>query len=244
MLLFPLTYKMLYSQSKMGALKPQIAKVREKYKDDAQQQQMETMKMYREFGVNPLGGCMPMVLQMPIWFALYRFFPASIEFRQASFLWAHDLSSFDVFTLLPLDIPFYGAHISLFTILWAIATVGYTVYNSRNMDMSQMNNPAMKYMQYFMPVMFLFFFNNFASGLTCYLLFSSVFNILQTLITKNVIINQDKVKAQLERNKQKPKKKGGFQQRLEQAMKQQQQIQEQRQQQKKRSSSSNRRKKK
>ncbi|MEM6699602.1 MAG: membrane protein insertase YidC, partial [Bacteroidota bacterium] len=222
LLLFPLTYKMLYSQSKMGALKPQIAKVREKYKDDAQQQQMETMKMYREFGVNPLGGCMPMVLQMPIWFALYRFFPASIEFRQASFLWAHDLSSFDVFTLLPFNIPFYGAHVSLFTILWAIATVGYTVYNSRNMDMSQMNNPAMKYMQYFMPVMFLFFFNNFASGLTCYLLFSSVFNILQTLVTKNVIINQDKVKAQLEKNKQKPKKKGGFQQRLEQAMKQQQ----------------------
>jgi len=186
---------------------------------------------------------MPMVLQMPIWFALYRFFPSSIEFRQASFLWAHDLSSFDVFTLLPFEIPFYGAHVSLFTILWAIATVGYTVYNSKNVDMSQMNNPAMKYMQYFMPVMFLFFFNNFASGLTCYLLFSSIFNILQTLITKNLIINQDKVKAQLERNKKKPKKKGGFQQRLEQAMKQQQQVQEQRQQQKSKSNG-NRKKKK
>ncbi|MEL6942296.1 MAG: membrane protein insertase YidC [Bacteroidota bacterium] len=243
LLLFPLTYKMLYSQSKMGALKPQIAKVREKYKDDAQQQQMETMKMYREFGVNPLGGCMPMVLQMPIWFALYRFFPASIEFRQASFLWANDLSSFDVFTLLPFDIPFYGGHVSLFTILWAIATVGYTVYNSRNMDMSQMNNPAMKYMQYFMPVMFLFFFNNFASGLTCYLLFSSVFNILQTLITKNVIINQDKVKEELENYKKKPKKKGGFQQRLEQAMKQQQQIQEQRQKQQQQRKGSRKKKK-
>jgi YidC/Oxa1 family membrane protein insertase len=241
LLLFPFTYKMLYSQAKMAALKPQISKLTDKYKDDAQQKQVETMKMYREFGVNPLGGCMPMVLQMPVWFALYRFFPASIEFRQASFLWANDLSSFDVFTRLPFEVPFYGSHISLFTLLWAVSTLAYTIYNSRNMDMSAVNNPAMKYMQYFMPLMFIFFFNNFASGLTAYLVFSSLFNILQTVITKNVIINKDKVAAELEAHRKKPKKKGGFQERLEKAMQQQQEVQANRQ---KRSTSANRRKKK
>lgn len=235
LLLYPLTYRMLKSQAKMSALKPQIEKVKSKFKDDAQQQQMETMKMYREFGVSPLGGCLPMVLQMPIWFALYRFFPAAIEFRQESFLWAADLSSFDVFTRLPFEIPFYGAHISLFTILWAISTVAYTVYNTRNMDMAAMggNNQAMMYMQYFMPIMFLFFFNNFASGLTVYLLFSSLFNIAQTLITKNVIIDHDKIREKLEEKRKKPKKKGGFQQRLEEAMKQQQQVQQRREKKKK-----------
>ena len=117
LVLYPLTYKMLYSQSKMAALKPRIEGMKEKLKDDQKQQQMETMKLYREFGVNPLGGCMPMVLQMPIWFALYRFFPASIEFRQSGFLWATDLSSYDVFVQLPLEIPFgFGSHISLFTV--------------------------------------------------------------------------------------------------------------------------------
>lgn len=225
LVLYPLTYKMLYSQSKMGALKPQIEKLKEKQKDP-QQQQVETMKLYREFGVNPLGGCMPMALQMPIWIALYRFFPASIEFRQASFLWATDLSSYDVFFYLPTEIPFVGGHISLFTILWAVTTLIYTYYNTKHMDMSA--NPAMKYMQYIMPVMFLGFFNTYASGLTCYLLFSNLFNIGQTVVTKNYIIDQDKVRAELEENKKKPKKKSGFQDRLEAAMKEQQRVQAQR----------------
>jgi YidC/Oxa1 family membrane protein insertase len=225
--LFPLTYRMLYSQSKMAALKPRMEHVKEKYKDDQQQQQMETMKMYREFGVNPLGGCLPMVLQMPIWFALYRFFPASIEFRQASFLWANDLSSYDVFFRLPFEIPFgFGAHISLFTLLWAVTTLIYTYYNTRHMDMGA--NPAMKYMQYIMPIMFMGFFNSFAAGLTCYLLFSNLINITQTLVTKNYIINHDKIERELEAYKKKPKKKKGFQQRLEEAMKEQQKVQEQR----------------
>ncbi|MBX2876275.1 MAG: membrane protein insertase YidC [Saprospiraceae bacterium] len=227
--LYPLTYRMLYSQSKMGALKPQIEKLKEKVKDP-QQQQVETMKMYREFGVNPLGGCMPMLMQMPIWIALYRFFPASIEFRQASFLWATDLSSYDVMTYLPFEIPFVGAHISLFTILWAGTTLIYTYYNTKHMDMSA--NPAMKYMQYFMPIMFLGFFNTYASGLTCYLFFSNLFNIGQTVVTKNYIIDQDKVRAELEENKKKPKKKSGFQSRLEAAMKEQQRVQAQRESQK------------
>lgn len=223
--LYPLTYKMLYSQAKMSALKPEMAGLREKYKDDQQKMQMETMKIYREYGVSPLGGCLPMVAQMPIWFALYRFFPASIEFRQAEFLWATDLSSYDVFFYLPFEIPFYGAHVSLLTILWAGTTVLYTYYNTRHMDMATMN-PAMKYMQYFMPVMFLFFFNNYASGLTLYLLFSNVLNIALTIGTKKLIFDDDKIRAELQKNKEKPKKQGGFQARLEKAMKEQQKMQD------------------
>ena len=222
LLLYPLTYKMLHSQAKMSALKPEIAKLKEKLKGDQQKQQMETMKLYREYGVNPLGGCMPMVLQMPIWFALYRFFPAAIEFRQESFWWATDLSSYDVLTYLPWDIPMVGAHLSLFTILWAITTLIYTYYNSQMMDMSA--NPAMKYMQYIMPIFFLGFFNNYAAGLTAYLFFSNLFNIAQTIVTKNVIFNDEKIREELHLNKSKPKKKSGFQSRLEQAMKEQQKI--------------------
>ncbi len=217
---FPLTYKSIYSQSRMAALKPHMAKLKDKFKDDQQQLSMETMKIYREFGVSPLGGCMPVLLQMPVWFALYRFFPASIDFRQAGFLWATDLSSYDVITYLPFALPGFGSHISLFTIIWVITTLIYTYYNSQFMDFSA--NPAMKYVQYIMPVMFLFFFNNFASGLTAYLCFSNILNIGQTLITKNFIIDQDKIARDLEDYRKKPKKKGGFQERLEQALKEQQ----------------------
>ena len=220
--LYPLTYKMLHSQAKMSALKPEIEKIRNKFKDKQQEQQMETMKLYREFGVNPLGGCMPMVLQMPIWFALYRFFPASLEFRQASFWWAHDLSSFDAIAFLPFDIPFYGSHISLFTLLWSATMLIYAVYNTRLMDMTTASNPMLKYMQYVTPVMFIFFFNNYASGLTCYLFFSTLTNIIQTVGTKELIFDDKKIMAQLEANKNKPKKKSSFQERLEAAMKEQQ----------------------
>lgn len=228
LLLYPLTYRMLYSQSKMGALKPEIEGMKAKYKDDQQKQQMETMKLYREFGVNPLGGCFPMLLQMPIWIALYRFFPASIEFRQASFLWATDLSSYDVLFRLPFELPLgFGAHVSLFTLLWAVTTLIYTFYNTKHMDFSA--NPAMKYMQYFMPIIFLGFFNSFASGLTCYLFFSNLFNISQTLVTKNYIIDQQKIKDEMEAYRKKPKKKKtGFQKRLEDALQEQRKIQEQR----------------
>jgi len=225
--LYPLTYKMLYSQSKMQVLKPRIAKAKEKVGDDPQKQQMETMKMYREYGVNPMGGCFPVFLQMPIWIALYRFFPASIEFRQASFLWATDLSSYDVFAYLPFDIPFYGSHVSMFTILWAVTTVIYTWYNSKHMDMGAMNNPMMKYMQYMMPVMFLFFFNSFASGLSCYLFFSNILNIGQNVVTKEVIIDKKKIENELNNYQKKPKKKGGFQERLSKVLEEQRKIQEQ-----------------
>ncbi len=223
MALYPLMYKMLHSQAKMGALKPELAGLKEKYKDDPQKSQMESMKVYREYGVSPFGGCMPMLMQMPIWYALFRYFPASISFRQESFLWATDLSSYDVITELPFTIPMFGSHISLFTILWAVTTVIYTYYNTKHMDLSA--NPAMKYVQYFMPIGFLVFFNSYASALTCYMFFSNLINIAQTIITKKFVFNDEKIRAELMAQKAKPKKKGGFQSRLEAAMKQQQEIQ-------------------
>lgn len=223
MLLYPLNYKMLASQAKMGALKPQLAGLKDKFKDEPQKVQMETMKVYREYGVSPFGGCLPMAMQMPIFYALFRFFPADITFRQESFLWASDLSSYDVFMRLPFEIPMFGSHLSLFTILWAITQVIYTYYNTKHMDLSA--NPAMKYVQYLMPIMFLVFFNNYSSGLTCYMFFSTLFTILQTIITKKFVFDEEKILKELEIKKAKPKKKGGFQERLEEAMKQQQKAQ-------------------
>ncbi len=226
-LVFPLTYKMLHSQSKMAALKPVTAGIKEKYKDDMQKQQMESMKIYREYGVNPMGGCFPMLLQMPIWFALYRFFPASIEFRQASFLWANDLSTYDSIIQLPFSIPMMGSHISLFTLLWVISLLAYTYYNIKlNMDMTTAMNPMMKNMQFIMPIMFFVFLNQYAAGLTCYLLFSNLFNIGQTIGTKKFLINEEKIKEQLRANKAKPKKTSGFQARLQKALEEQKKIAE------------------
>ncbi len=225
LLLYPLTFKMLKSQARMGALKPEISKIKDKHKDDPQAAQVENMKLYREYGVSPLGGCMPMIIQMPIWYALFRFFPASIDFRQESFLWASDLSSYDVISYLPFEIPAFGAHISLFTILWALSTVAYTYYSTRHVDMSA--QPAMKYVQYFMPLMFLFFFNNYASGLTCYMFFSNLFNIGQNVGTKKFVFNEDKIREELLKKKEKPKKTSKFQERMQAAMKQQQQMQQQ-----------------
>lgn len=216
LLVYPLQYKMLVSQEKMRLLKPELEKMKAKHKDDQSAQQMEQMKMYQEYGASPLGGCLPMILQMPIWFALYRFFPASIEFRQENFLWANDLSTYDVLTPLPEWIPFLDGHLSAFAVLWAITTVIYAYYNSRHMDYSA--QPMMKYFQYLMPVLFLGFFNSFASGLTAYLFFSNSFNILQTVVTKNFIIDQDKLRDKMNANKKKPKKKNSFSQRLQEAM--------------------------
>ena len=167
-----------------------------------------------------------MMAQMPIWIALFRFFPAAIEFRQAPFLWATDLSSYDAFYNLPFEIPFYGSHVSLLTIIWAGTTVLYTIYNSRQMDMSAMGGgqqaQMMMYMQYAMPVMFLFFFNNYASGLTTYMLFSNLMNVGQMVGTKEFIIDKKKIEDELVAYQKKPKKKSGFGSRLEAAMKEQQ----------------------
>ena len=230
MALYPITYRMLYSQAKTQALKPRMDKLKEKYKDDSKKVQMETMKLYQEYGVNPVGGCLPMLLQMPIWFALYRFFPASIEFRQAGFLWATDLSSYDAFFNLPYDIPMLGGHISLFTILYTISMIGYTYYNSKIMTQASTGNEEMmkmmKIMQYAMPFMFFFFFNNYASGLTAYLFFSNLMTIAQTVVTKQFVIDDDKIDRELEAYKQKPKKTSKFRARLNDAIKEQQRQQE------------------
>ncbi|MBK9271829.1 MAG: membrane protein insertase YidC [Saprospiraceae bacterium] len=222
LVVFPLAYKMLQSQAKMTALKPEIDKMKLKYKDDMQQQQVETMKLYNEFGVNPLGGCFPLLLQMPIWIALYRFFPATIEFRQAAFLWATDLTSYDEFLTLPFTIPFFGNTLSLFAFLWVISTIVFTYYSSKSMDLSA--NPAMLYMQYLMPLLFWFMFNKTAAGLTCYMFFSNILNIAQTIIGKNYLFDHNKIREKLELNKSKPKKKGGFQEKLQEMMKEKQRL--------------------
>ncbi len=232
LMVFPLTYKMLHSQAKMQSLKPQLEQLKKKFGDDKQQLQIKTMEMYQASGVNPLGGCWPMALQMPIWYALFRFFPGSIEFRQESFLWAHDLSTYDSILHIGSKIPFYGDHVSLFTLLWAGSTVLYSYYNMQNMQMPTqdgVNANMMKYMQYLMPVMFLFFFNSYAAGLTVYMFFSNVFNIAQTLITKNFLINHEKVAEKLTENRKKPKKQGGFGERLQKALEEQQNIQKRQQ---------------
>jgi YidC/Oxa1 family membrane protein insertase len=229
LILFPLTYRMVLSQSKMAALKPKIDALRKKFGDDQQAMSAETMKLYSEFGVNPLGGCLPILAQMPIWLALYRFFPSAIEFRQASFLWAADLSSYDVAFKLATPIPGFGSHISLFTIIWVITTLGYTWYTMRQMDNNTMNPEQakmMKIMQYIMPVAFMFFFNTFAAGLTCYLCFSNLLNVGQTVLTKEFLIDKEKIMAKLEANKNRPKKSGGWREKLEQAMAEQQRIKE------------------
>jgi len=232
LLLYPLTYRMVYSQAKMAALKPKIEELRKKHEGDQQAMSVETMKMYSEHKVNPLGGCLPILLQMPIWFALYRFFPAAIEFRQASFLWATDLSSYDVAVRLPFYVWGFGTHLSAFTLIWVVTTLWYTWYSMKQMDSSAMAGneqmKIMKYMQYGMPVMFMFFFNSFAAGLTLYLCFSNILNIGQTVVTKQFLIDQEKIKAQLEANKNSPKKKGGFSERLQAAMREQQRVQEER----------------
>ncbi|NOT37820.1 MAG: membrane protein insertase YidC [Saprospiraceae bacterium] len=221
---FPLSYKMLQSQAKMMALKPEIDKVKVKHKDDMQQQQVETMKMYNEFGVNPLGGCLPLLLQTPIWIALYRFFPATIEFRQESFLWATDLTSYDEFLHLPFNIPFFGDTISLFAFLWVVSTIIFTYFNSKSQDFSA--NPAMLYMQYLMPLIFWFMFNKTAAGLTAYMFFSNLLNIGQTLAGRSFLFNTEKIRAQLELNKTKPKKKGGFRSKMEEMIKERQKIEQ------------------
>jgi YidC/Oxa1 family membrane protein insertase len=231
LLLYPLTYRMVLSQSKMAALKPKIDALRKKFGDDKQAMSAETMKLYSEFGVNPLGGCLPVFLQMPIWLALYRFFPSAIEFRQKGFLWATDLSSYDVAFRLPVEIWGFGNHISLFTIIWVITTLWYTWYTMKQMDNATMDPDQariMKYMQYAMPVMFMFFFNTFAAGLTCYLCFSNLLNVGQTVVTKQFLIDKDKIAAQLEANRARPKKTDGWRARLEQAMSEQQRLQEER----------------
>jgi YidC/Oxa1 family membrane protein insertase len=228
--MFPLQFNMLKSSVKMSILRPRLDAMKKKYKGDQQAMQMEQMKMYQEYGVSPLGGCLPMLLTMPIWIALYRFFPASIEFRQKGFLWADDLVSYDSiwdFGYVPFIYDIYGDHVSLFTLLWSISMFAYLIYNSKQMDMTAGNPNAkmMKYMQFAFPVIFFFALNSWAAGLTCYMLFSNLFNIGQTFLVKNVLINKDKLEKEMdkkrEEQKKNPKKKNRWQQMMEEARKQQ-----------------------
>ncbi len=221
LVLFPLTYKSYMSTAKMRVLKPQIDAINEKIpKDKAMERQKATMALYSKVGVSPLGGCLPMVLQMPILFAMFRFFPASIELRHESFLWATDLSSYDSIWELPFNIPMYGDHVSLFCLLMGITNLVYTKMN-QEMTQSTSQMPGMKGMMYMMPVMMLVFFNNYASGLSYYYFVSTLITILQTVLIRR-FVDEDAILAKLNTNQKKPKKKSGFQARIEEMQKKQQ----------------------
>ncbi len=211
--LLPLTYGSFKSQAKMKVLQPEIAELTAKYPDDAMKKQQETMALYRKAGVNPLGGCIPGLLQMPILIAMFRFFPSSIELRGESFLWAKDLSTYDSILDLPFKIPFYGDHVSLFTLLMTVSTLLYT---RMNMQMTSAANPQMKWMMYLMPIMFLGVFNNYSAGLSYYYFLSNVFGFGQQYLFK-AFIDEDAIHRQIQENKKRPKaqKKSGFQERLE-----------------------------
>jgi len=216
----PLTYKSYLSQIKMKILKPELEVINEKFKDDAMKKQQETMKLYTKSGANPMSGCLPAFLQMPIFFALFVFFPAAFSLRQKSFLWADDLSSYDSILDLGFYIPLYGDHISLFPILASISIFFYTKMTTgqQMMPASQTGGVNMKVIMYLMPLMMLFFFNNYASGLSLYYFISNLLTIILMLIIKNFIIYDNKILSQIEENKKKPVKVGGFRARLQKAL--------------------------
>lgn len=221
LVLSPIAYKTYLSSAKMRLLKPEIDEIGAKFpkKDDAMKKQQATMTLYKKAGVNPMAGCVPMLLQFPILLAMFRFFPASIELRQQSFLWATDLSSYDSILDLPFNIPFYGDHVSLFTLLMTISTIIYTKMNN---DMMATGNqmPGMKTMMYMMPIMFLGFFNSYAAGLSYYYLLANLFTFAQMFLIRR-FVNEDKLHARIQENKKKPVKKSNFQKRMEEMAKNQ-----------------------
>ncbi|MFZ4464002.1 MAG: membrane protein insertase YidC [Bacteroidales bacterium] len=219
-LLFPIAYKTYLSSAKMRVLKPEVDEISAKFpkSEDAMKKQQAIMALYKKAGANPMSGCVPMLLQMPILIAMFRFFPSSIELRQQPFLWATDLSSFDSIWNLPFEIPFYGSHVSLFTLLMTISTIIYTYLNNQMMGSQSTQLPGMKTMMYIMPIMFLGMFNNYASGLSYYYFLANVITFAQMYIFR-LAINEDKVHAKIQENKKKPVKKSGFQARLEEAAK-------------------------
>jgi YidC/Oxa1 family membrane protein insertase len=224
--LFPIAWKTYISSAKMRILKPEIEEIGLKFpkKEDAMKKQQATMTLYKKAGVNPMAGCVPMLLQFPILIALFRFFPSAFELRQQSFLWATDLSSYDSIyswtTHIPLLSTYYGNHISLFTLLMTISTIMYTKMNNDMMGSTQ-QMPGMKTMMYLMPIMFLGFFNNFSAGLSYYYMLANLFTFAQMFIIRR-FVNEDKLHARIQENKSKPVKKSSFQKRLEEMTKQQQ----------------------
>ena len=215
----PVTYKSYVSQIKMKVLKPEVDEITKKHKDDAVKRQQETMALYNKAGANPMSGCLPALLQLPVFYALFSFFPVAFALRQKSFLWADDLSSYDSVYELPFNIPFYGDHISLFPILASVAIFFYTMMTMGQQQATQQPGmPNMKFIMYLMPLMMLFFFNNYASGLSLYYFISNLLTIILMLVIKNFVISEEKIFAQIEENKKKPKKAGGFTARLQKAM--------------------------
>ena len=229
LVLSPLTFKSYMSQAKMKVLAPDVAAINEKYPGQENQlkRQQKTMELYNLAGANPMGGCLPMLLQMPILIAMFTFFPSCIELRGQSFLWANDLSAPDKIIEWSGQIPFitnyFGNHISLFCLLMTVTNIIYT-YLTMQSQSQQSSMPGMKWMMYLMPIMFLVFFNNYASGLSYYYFISLLITIAQTYLCR-AFVSEDKVRAQIAANKAKPRKKSGLMARLEAAQKQQQALQ-------------------
>lgn len=234
LILTPIQWKMFVSSIKMRILKPEIEELNAKYpnKEDAMKKQTEMMTLYKESGASPLAGCLPALIQAPILFAVFRYFPASFELRQKAFLWAEDLSSYDSIVNFSFDIPLYGNHISLFTLLMAATTMVYTIYNSSNMTQPQQPGmPNMKIIMYLMPIMMIFFFNNYSSALSYYYFISTLFSIIIMLIIKQFFVDEEKLKEKMMLRKAEVKAKGGskkskFQERLEAMQKMQQEQME------------------
>lgn len=224
--LMPFAYKSYMSSAKMRVLKPELDNINKKYpkKEDAMKKQQVIMDLYKKAGVKPAAGCLPMLLQLPILWAIFRFFPSSIELRQQPFLWASDLSTYDSILDLPFKIPFYGDHVSLFTLLMTVSTVIYTYINNKMMSSAQGSQgmPGMKFMMYLMPIMFLGIFNNYSAGLSYYYLLVNLFTFAQMYLFK-FFINEDKLRKKIEMAKKKPVKKSNLQKRLEEMQRQQQQ---------------------
>lgn len=227
LILSPVTYKSFLSQAKMKVLRPEIAELNEKFKDNPMKKQQETMKLYSKAGVNPMAGCLPALLQMPVLYALIYFFPSVFDLRQKSFLWADDLSSYDNIIQLPFYIPFYGNHVSLFPILASIAIFFYMKMTTGDQAMStppQEGMPdmgkIMKIMIYISPIMMLFFFNNFASGMSLYYFISNLITIGIMLVIKKYIVDEKKIHAQIQENKTKEKKESKFQRKMREMMEQ------------------------
>ena len=221
----PLTYKSYVSMAKMRLIKPQVDELNKKYpkKEDAMKKQQATMELYKKAGINPMGGCIPMLIQLPILIVMFRFFPASIELREQPFLWADDLSSYDSIVNLPFSIPFYGDHVSLFALLMAVSLFGYSYFNYQQTASSQPQMAGMKFMMvYMMPIMMLLWFNSYSSGLCYYYLLSNLFTIGQTLVIRR-IVDDEKIHAVMQANaaRKSKGKKSKFQQRYEELMRQQ-----------------------
>ena len=232
-LIFPLTYKSYLSTAKMRVIKPEMDALNAKYprQEDAMKKQQEMMNLYKKAGINPMGGCIPMLIQLPLLWALFRFFPSSIELRGKSFLWADDLSSYDSIVDLPFSIPFYGDHVSLFALLMCLAMVGFSYFSYQQNSASQPQMAGMKFMMvYMMPAMMLFWFNDYASGLCYYYLVSQVITMIQMTAIRR-FVDDDKIRALMARNasKQKNKKKSKFQLRYEELMRQQEEMMRQQQ---------------